>query len=314
MTSQKKKTMTSFLPRLFLAVFASACVPIAATAQSVAVFVNGEAVTTYDVEQRLRMAQRLDRKPMTSAQALEEAINDRLKIQEGRRIGYRITDDDVNNQFAKYAQNVRQTTKQFEESLKRSGIDPSALKLRTRADISWGTIVQQRLRLGSTITNSEVDKAAQEISQKSGAKIIEYQIQQVVFVVPAGAGPAGVQRRQKEAAAAKGQFKGCDNGGFQAFRSIPDVAIKDPINRSSDALGEGANAMLSKTPVGGVAGPLTTEQGVELIAVCGKNERTNLADVRSSVENELVSKRSSAESERLLKEVKSRAAIERRGR
>ena len=286
----------------------------AARSQAVAVFVNGEAVTTYDVEQRLRMAQRLDRKPMTPAQALEESINDRLKIQEARRIGYRISDDDVNNQFAKYAQNVRQTVKAFEENLKRSGIDPTALKTRTRADISWGTIVQQKLRLGSTITNSEVDKAAEEVSQKSGAKVTEYQMQQVVFVVPAGAGAGVVQRRQKEAAAAKGLFKGCDSGGLQGFRSLSDVAIKDPINRSSDALSEGANAMLSKTPVGGVAGPLTTEQGVELIAVCGKTERTNLADVRTTVENELISKRSSAESDRLLKEVKARAAIERRAR
>ncbi|MBY0611021.1 MAG: SurA N-terminal domain-containing protein [Beijerinckiaceae bacterium] len=289
------------------------CQPQAASAQAIAVFVNGEPVTTFDIEQRMRMAQRLDRKPMSRQQALDESINDRIKTQEARRIGYRISDDDVNQQFAKFAQGVRQTVPQFEQSLRQSGIEPTALKARTRADIAWATIIQQRLRRGAAITNSEVDQAAQEKSQKTGAKTTEYSIQQVVFVVPAGSGIGVVQRRQKEAAAAKGLFKGCDTGGFSAFRNIPDIAIKDPINRSSDSLTEAANAMLSKTPVGGLAGPLTTEQGVELIAVCNRVERTDISNVRTSVENELFTRKSTAESERLLKELRSKAAIERRG-
>lgn len=283
-----------------------------ARAQAIAVFVNGEPVTTFDIEQRMRMAQRLDRKPMSRQQALDESINDRIKTQEARRIGYRISDEDVNAQFAKFAQGVRQTVPQFEQSLRQSGIEPNSLKARTRADIAWATIIQQRMRRGAAITNSEVDQAAQEKTQKSGAKTTEYSIQQVVFVVPAGSGIGVVQRRQKEAAAAKGLFKGCDTGGFAAFRTIPDVAIKDPINRSSDALSDAANAMLSKTPIGGLAGPLTTEQGVELIAVCGRVDREDISTVRSSVENELVTKKGAAESDRLLKELRAKAAIEKR--
>ena len=307
---------TTFLKSLAVAVaiaIPALCLSHPASAQAIAVFVNGEPVTTFDIEQRMRMAQRLDRKAMSRQQALEESINDRIKTQEARRIGYRIADDDVNAQFSKFAQGVRQTVPQFEQSLRQSGIEPSALKARTRADIAWATIIQQRLRRGAAITNSEVDQAAQEKTQKAATKTTEYSIQQVVFVVPAGSGIGVVQRRQKEAAASKGLFKGCDGSGFAGFRSIPDVAIKEPINRSSDALSEAANAMLAKTPIGGLAGPLTTEQGVELIAVCGRVERNDISTVRSSVENELFSKKSTAESDRLLKELRSKAAIEKRG-
>jgi peptidyl-prolyl cis-trans isomerase SurA len=288
--------------------------PDAVQAQSIAVFVNGEAVTTFDIEQRQRIAQRIDRKPISAAQAREEAINDMLKIQEARRIGYRIGDDDVEQQVLKFAQGLRQTIPQFEQNLKGAGIQLSAFRNKTRADMSWITIIQQRMKRGASITNADLDKAAADKAKKTGAKSYEYKLQQVVFVVPAGANGAVVSERQRIAAGSKGQFKGCNNGGFNSFASMPDVAVKEPFNRSSDALSEGANALLAKTPIGGVAGPLTTEQGFELIAVCGKTERVDIAAARTNAENELFGAKSNAESEALLKELRSKAAIERRGR
>ncbi len=283
-------------------------------AQSIAVFVNGDAVTSFDIEQRQRIAQRIDRKPISSAQAREEAINDILKTQEARRIGYRIGDDDVEQQVLKFAQSLRQSIPEFEKNLKGAGIQLSAFRNKTRADMSWMTIMQQRMKRGSYITNSDLDKAAAEKAKKSGVKNYEYKLQQVVFVVPAGAGGAAIAQRQKAAASSKSLFKGCDSGGFSALASLSDVAVKEPFNRSSDTLGEAANTLLAKTPIGGVAGPLTTDQGFELIAVCGKTERTDIAAARSTVENELVGTKTNADADALLKELRSKAAIERRGR
>jgi peptidyl-prolyl cis-trans isomerase SurA len=288
--------------------------PSLSNAQSIAVFVNGEAVTSFDIEQRQRIAQRIDRKPISAAQAREEAINDMLKIQEARRIGYRIGEDDVEQQVLKFAQSLRQTIPQFEQSLKGAGIQLNAFRNKTRADMSWITIIQQRMKRGASITNADLDKAAAEKTKKTGAKSYEYKLQQVVFVVPAGANGAVISQRQRTAAGSKGKFKGCDNGGFDSFATMPDVAVKEPFNRSSDALSEGANALLAKTPIGGVAGPLTTEQGFELIAVCGKTERVDIVAARTNAENELFGAKSNAESEALLKELRSKAAIERRGK
>ncbi len=286
--------------------------PATAWSQSVLVLVNGEPVTSYDVEQRMKIAAALDRKPISRAQSLEEVINDRLKTQEARRIGYRISDEDVDAQFAKLAQGVRQPIPQFEKNLRSVGIQPNAVKSKTKADIAWQTIMQQRMKRGASITNADVDNAASEKAKKSGAKTIEYKLQQVVFVVPSGSGGAVLQRRQSEAAGSKGKFQGCNEGGFQALGKLNDVAVKEPINRSSEALSEGANKLLSKTPIGGVAGPLATPEGFELIAVCGKVEREDIAGLRSSAETELFGKKATAESDALLKEIKSKAAIERR--
>ncbi len=287
---------------------------LSAQAQSISVFVNGDAVTSFDIEQRQRIAQRIDRKPISSAQAREEAINDILKIQEARRIGYRIGDDDVEQQVLKFAQSLRQTIPEFEKNLKAAGIQLNAFRTKTRANMSWQTIMQQRVKRGSNITNSDLDRAATEKIKKSGTKNYEYKLQQVVFVVPSGSGGAVVAQRQKIASSSKSLFKGCDSGGFSALATLPDVAVKEPFNRSSDSLGEAANALLSKTPIGAVAGPLTTDQGFELIAVCGRTERTDISAVRTNVENELVGTKANADSESLLKDLRSKAAIERRGR
>ncbi len=305
----------TLLASIFSVVLAGVSLPVSPIhAQAIAVFVNGEAVTTFDIEQRQRIAQRIDRKPISAAQAREEAINDMLKIQEARRIGYRIGDDDVEQQILKFAQGLRQTIPQLEQNLKGAGIQLNAFRNKTRADMSWITIIQQRMKRGASITNADLDKAAAEKAKKTGAKSYEYSLQQVVFVVPAGANGAVISQRQRTAASSKGQFKGCNKGGFDSLATMPDVAVKEPFNRSSETLSEGANALLSKTPIGGVAGPLTTEQGFELIAVCGKTERVDIVAARTNAENELFGAKSNAESEALLKELRSKAAIERRGR
>ncbi len=288
--------------------------PSTSQAQGIAVFVNGDPITTFDIEQRQRIAAKIDRKAMSAAQARQETIDDILKIQEARRIGYRISDDDVEAQFTKYAQGLRQTVPQLEKNLKAVGIQPNAYRIKTRADMSWITIIQQRMKRGAYITNTDLDKAAAEKTAKSGAKAYEYQLQQVVFVVPAGSNGSILAQRQRTAAGSKGLFKGCNSGGFSGFASMADVAVKEPFNRSSTDLSEGANALLAKTPIGGVAGPLPTDQGFELIAVCGRTERVDVVAARANAENELVSAKSNKEADNLLKELRSKAAIERRGR
>jgi peptidyl-prolyl cis-trans isomerase SurA len=281
----------------------------AARAQAIAVFVNGEAITTFDVDQRMIIAAKIEHKAVSRAQALNDCIDDKLKAQEAHRIGYRISEDDVDQQYNKYAQNMHQTVSQFDENLKRAGIQPKELRNKTRAEIAWITIIQQRMKRGSTITNTEVDQATQQAAKTK--KVFEYKIQQVVFVVPTGGNVATIQRRQKEAAAAKGLFKGCDNNGFDGFRSLPDVAVRDPVNRSSEALSEAAQAMLNKTPVGSLAGPIATDQGVELIAVCDRKERSDLQAIRGTVETDMVNKKTLAEADQLMKELRSKAVIER---
>ncbi|HEX7882094.1 MAG TPA: peptidylprolyl isomerase, partial [Afipia sp.] len=56
-------------------------------AQSVAAMVNGEAITNFDVDQRIKLTQLTARKVISRQEALEELINDKLKVKEAKRYG-----------------------------------------------------------------------------------------------------------------------------------------------------------------------------------------------------------------------------------
>ncbi|MCA1953018.1 MAG: hypothetical protein LDL22_08245, partial [Hyphomicrobiales bacterium] len=62
-----------------------------AAAQAVLALVNSRPVTSFDVEQRIRIAQIVDRRRLDRKSALTELVDDQVKLIEARRIGYRVT-------------------------------------------------------------------------------------------------------------------------------------------------------------------------------------------------------------------------------
>ena len=61
-----------------------------ARAQQFAMFVNGDPITTYDIEQRTKLIQVTSRKTPGRQEVIDDLISDKLKVQIGRR--YRLED------------------------------------------------------------------------------------------------------------------------------------------------------------------------------------------------------------------------------
>jgi peptidyl-prolyl cis-trans isomerase SurA len=293
---------------LATALLAPIALPLAAPAmaQGSVVAVNGEPITDRDINQRMRINQLLYRKPTSRPAALEELINDRVKLAEGRRQGMRATNAGMDEIMSRFASQNRQTLPVFEQNLSKAGIEPEALRGKIAADTIWTELLRNRSR-NRNVSNSDLNAEVDRRAAKGEAMVTDYVVRQVVFVVPQGSSPG---QRERDANAVRGRFTDCDSG-VELMRTLRDVAVKERIGRSSGDLSKPLNDTLSKTPLGRLTAPYRSEQGIEMLAVCEKNQREDRGALRTRVEQELQEKTATTGSDTYLKELRSKVVITR---
>jgi peptidyl-prolyl cis-trans isomerase SurA len=298
-------------PLVKLHVLAAAALLLAAsvapaTAQRLVARVNGANITSFDVTQRIKLEALISHARLSQKQALDTVIDDKLKVLEGRRMGYKVTDNDIDNELNRIAKNNNQTKDQLEAGLRQRGVDPIALRDKLAAELVWGAIVPYRARSLSP-SNETINAEIAARVAKGEARVSDYGLNQVIFVVP-GASPAVAAQRQRDAEAARKRFNGCESG-LEMLRHLRDVAVKPPVYRSSTDLPKEMADLLVKTPTGQLSKPYRTAQGIEMIAVCERKERNDQSAIRKEVEDELSKKRSGNLADSILKELRAKAQI-----
>ena len=111
-----------------LAVLAGGVAPL--PAQSVACMVNGEPITSLDIEQRTKLNFLTMRKQMPRQEIIDELTSEKLKIREAKRYGVDPTTGDIDQAYAGMSQRMRLSPEQLTKSLEGQGIRPETLKAR----------------------------------------------------------------------------------------------------------------------------------------------------------------------------------------
>jgi peptidyl-prolyl cis-trans isomerase SurA len=282
-------------------------VPVApAFAQSAVATVNGEPITERDIQQRTRINSMIFRSNAARPAILQELIDDKVKMAEARRIGMRPTQAFLDDSISRLATSNRQTANQFEQNLVKAGIDPEALKAKLGTEAIWGELLRQRARSNS-VSNAELDAEMERRVAKGEAKLTDFVIRQVVFVVPPGTNPGA---RESAANAARGRFNDCETG-VEYLRTLPDVAVRERVGRTSTDLPEQTVALLNRTGVGKMTPPFRSAQGIEMIAVCEKTEREDRLQLRNRIEQELIGKRTQGSAAQYLNDLRAKVEIRR---
>ncbi len=294
-----------------LALAALAMTAPRAEAQFIAAMVNGEPVTNYDIEQRIKLISIATQKSPSRKEVLEELINEKLKIQLIRRYSIEGIDKDVDAALANMARRGRSTPKQFEEQLAKSGINIDTLKSRVRAEIAWSQVIRGRYQ--SSFQFSEKDVLARLEPRKPDESALaahDYTLRPILFVVPRGSAPAVIEARRKEAEALRARFQGCEEG-IPLARGLRDVAVRATVVKNSADLAPALREILDKTELGKLTPPEFTQQGVEVYAVCAKKQvGAENATGKREVREKLFSEQFEGHSKRLIKELRSQAMIE----
>lgn len=289
---------------------ALAAVPLHAQAQQVAVIVNGDPVTTFDIEQRTKLIQLTSQKTPTRQEVVDELIEEKLKIQLLKRYTIEGMDNEVDSAYASMARRARLTSQQLTETLEKSGIKPGTLKSRLRAEITWNQVIRGRFQ--SSFQFSEKDIMA-KLNPEAAASIgYDYTLRPILFVVPRGSPDSLRESRRKDAEALRARFANCDEG-IRLARGLRDVAVRGSTTKSLADLQPALREMLEKTEVGKLTAPEVTREGIEVYAVCRKEPSSaeNSPDKRK-VREDLISEQFQANSKRLMKELRSQAMIEHR--
>lgn len=273
--------------------------------------VNGAAITNYDVQRRASFL-RLRRVGGDRSQlALDELVEETIKLQEAERRNVVATDQQVDEAFANFARSNRLSTSQMSQVLGQAGVGADHFKEFIRGQISWQRVV------GSKFRDETQQQASQDvflrIRESGGQKpeTTEYLLQQVIFVIPEARRSALLSQRRKEALAFRQQVTGCENTPQQAT-SLRDVTVRNLQRTLEPQLPEEWTAQVTATPQGEATDILNTDRGVEFLIVCQRRTVSddNAVQVLSQAEQfESFNEKGDEISQRFLAELKAKSQI-----
>ncbi len=277
-----------------------------AIAQAIAAVVNGEPITTTDINEQMTFL-RIIHKPASRSDALEELVADRLKLHEAAKYGIEPSDADLTQTLNRVAAHAKLAPQALANALQGAKANVDIIRAHLRAIAAWNNYVRAR---NKSLNVSEAEVTAALAKNANGtANVADYTLQEIVFVVPIGASPAVTEQRQREAQALRSRFQDCA-GGLALARALPDVAIKPSFRRDSKGLSETVRKALDQTPNGHLTTPERTATGLQMIAVCGKDDNVNRTTIRDSVQADLINDRLVSIGEEMYKQIRATAVVE----
>src|SRR5882762_3975052 len=202
-------------------------------AQTVAVMVNGEPITNYDIEQRSKLTFLTTHKPADRQQVINELIDEKVKIKEGKKFGVDPTSSDIDQSYAAMSSRMRITPEQLTKSLESQGIRPDTLKARMKAEMVWTSLIRGRYKESLQVGEKDVAAAVQAGGdEKLQTEAFEYRLQPIVLIVPRGSAPAAVELRRKEAEALRSRVQTCEEAN-SFFKSMQNAAIREAVTKTS---------------------------------------------------------------------------------
>lgn len=177
----------------------SLCTALPALAQDFApvVIVNNAAVTGFEIDQRLRMLQVLQAPGGDRETVERELVNERLKVQEARRMGLAATDAAVQAGMEEFAGRANLDAASFIAALRQEGVEEQTFRDFVAAGVVWREVLRARVATNIRVTDREVDQALKRVIETP--KITEVLISELIMPAPPGS-EARVTDRAEELA------------------------------------------------------------------------------------------------------------------
>jgi len=241
-----------------------------AQASEIKYVVNNVPITTYDIQRRAAFMKLQHRKGNLNQLAADEMIDQTLRTAEMKRLGIKVTDQQIEDAYNRFASSNKMKPAQLTGVLQQAGVTAEHFKQFIGTQMGWNQALSARFRSqGGSMSEQDV---VQRMLQQGGNKpsATEYMLQQVIFVVPAKE-RGNIGKRKREAEAMRARFSGCDSTR-QYAKGLLDVTVRD-LGRvlAPELPGEWAE-QIKKTKTGGATGVRETERGVEFIGVCSSRE------------------------------------------
>ncbi len=173
-----------------LAVLLLLCnVPLSAQeTERVAAVVNEDIVSLHDLEQRMRLAlassnltDSMETRSRIGPQILRGLIDDRLKIQEAKRLKINIPPGEIASSIATIERQNKMPAGTFEPFLKSKGIEIETMRQQLTAELSWVRVVRHELVPDLHIGEAEIDLRLASLKANLGKP--EYLVAEIFLAV-----------------------------------------------------------------------------------------------------------------------------------
>lgn len=159
--------MSALFSRTFLVIIV-ALLPAWASAQGLRVLarVNDDAITDFDLSQRVLFAIRTtglqdspELRQRMAAQMLRQMIDERLQIQDAKRLGLKATDNEMQQRLGDIERAAGMGRGQFRQYIQSTGVAFDIAVQQIEAQIAWSKIIRRRVRPQVDVSDAEIDDA-----------------------------------------------------------------------------------------------------------------------------------------------------------
>ena len=268
-------------------------------------------------QRKQEYGQALQRQAMNSAKAsllpkfrkgaLDELIEERLKLQEATRIGVSIEEEQVDNLIKGIAERNKMTPDQFAQHLKNTGGDIQSMRSRFKAMLSWNQVVRRRFSAMVSVNQREIDRMISS-SSDSMEDEVEMTVHKITLSVPAKISQTVMAKRLEDAERIMRGYKGCSSSA--AVAKVHDAKFDNLGVRKPSSIPEPTRSLLLNAKPGEMVPPNMSTQGVELYALCERKVTTADEKKRDQVAQELQQKEFEVLARRHLRDLRQDAHIE----
>ena len=247
--------------------------------------------------------------PKFRKEAQEELIEERLKLQEAKRVGIDISDDEVKRVMKGIAERNKMTEEQFTQQIKGSGVEIATMRDRMKAQFAWREVVRKRGQMLISINDRDVERMLSSSANEAGEDTIELQVQRITLLTPAPMDQTAMARRYAEADALRRKFGGCNSMPGLA-KEASEAKYEDLKYIKPSTVPEPTRSMLLSAKDGDMLPPATAASGVEIYAVCARRPIKTDEKTREKAMEELAAKEFEALAKRYLRDLRQDAHIE----
>ncbi len=275
--------------------------------------VNDEAITEYDLDQRVRMNKTLNgatgSKRKLRQAALGELIDNILKRQEAKRLKLNVTAADIDQSYQRMSDRAGVTKNAWALRLKSGGVTIKTIKQEIDASLSWRRVVQTRFGRRIQVENTDVDREYQKALGVPRKSQSFYVIRRLVLPLKTTASEIQVSITADKAKQILAKFRGCGRIK-QAIAGMGrvkiDAAQTIPVSEAPNELRQALN----KVGPGKAIGPGRTKEGVFIIGYC-ELKRVQAEEItREAVEQRLLYRKFDRIGSQFLGDLKRDAVIE----
>ena len=285
-----------------------------AWAAGIAVLVNDEPITDYDVQQRMKLTALSTRKPQNAKmrqEVIDELIDERLILQDAKKLNITISKAQINGALNNMAQRSGRNAAQLTQLLRQMGVNVSTLEARIAAQMAWRDVIQARFRRNVRVREQDIDQFLNTLGDKRTATRYEYDIKAILLLTGNNTSQAALSQRRAEATRIASRIRDCGSL-TKLVTSVRDAVVRDLGRRSSEQLPAAEQEMFAKLEVNGVTPPRLGKDGVEMFVICAKQEVVDDGAARLEAQNKLANDEFSALAKRHMRDLRQSAVIERR--